>query len=105
MFIDLQDWGVALEVLAGILGCLAGVIGALPYILLGQVIRRRFIEQGPKAMKLILLIPFLSVVVLLGAFIVFWMLAPGFLMVFAVAGVIVFIVSTVMFTMLRLRRN
>lgn len=56
-------------------------------------------------MKLILLIPFLSVVVLLGAFIVFWMLAPGFLMVFAVAGVIVFIVSTVMFTMLRLRRN
>ena len=88
-----------MEVLAGVLGCLVGVIGALPYVLLGQAIRRKFIAQGPKAIKLILLIPFLSVVVLLGAFIVFWLLAPGYLMIFAVAGVVVFIVSTVMFTM------
>jgi len=94
-----------LEILAGIFGCLIGIIGALPYIIMGRLMRKKFVSQGPRVMLTALLIPLISALLVIAAIFVFWLIVPQYLMIFAVVGIVVFLICTVMFTMLRLRRG
>ncbi|MCL2883203.1 MAG: hypothetical protein FWF30_01875 [Coriobacteriia bacterium] len=93
-----------MEILAGVLGCLVGVIGFLPYALVAGWIRRKAGVQDRRVMKFIVLIPFFSIVLMLAAILLFWWLAADYLVIFAIASLAVFLVGTASTSMVRQKK-
>jgi hypothetical protein len=91
-------------VLAGVCGALAGVLGFIPFLLLTGTIRKRFVEKGAGILRFALLIPALSFILMIAAMVVCWWLAPGSLMVFAVTCIAVFLMGTIVHTVMQVRR-
>ncbi|MCL1879407.1 MAG: hypothetical protein FWF71_02125 [Actinomycetia bacterium] len=93
-----------MELLAGVLGGLAGVLGFLPFLLVGGKIRRRFIEQGTKVLKYIMLLPILSFVLMIAAMLVCWLVAVQYLLVFGLVCVAVFILAMIVFVVVQMKK-
>jgi hypothetical protein len=93
-----------LELLAGVTGCLAGLLGFAPFLLLGGRIRRGFVEKGRTAAAPVLLVPLLSFVLMVAASLVCRLVAPGYLLVFVVPCAVVFLISTGVYAVRFLRR-
>jgi hypothetical protein len=93
-----------LGVLAGACGCLAGLLGFAPFLLLGGRIQRLFAEKGRNALGLALLVPALSFVLMIAAMLVCRWAAPEYAMVFAIACIVVFLLSTVVYGVRLIRR-
>ena len=94
-----------MEVLAGAFGGLAGILGFAPFFLLSNVFRKRFMKDGTKAFAFTLLIPFISFALMLVAVVICWLLAPRYLVIFAAVCVVVFLLTTGVFTVATARRN
>ena len=89
----------------GVLGGLSGLIGFLPFLLLGTVIRQRFIEKGEGALKLAFLVPLISFVPMVLAMLLCWWLAADYMLVFAFTGIAVFLLVTVVYTAMQVKRS
>ncbi|MDR1014936.1 MAG: hypothetical protein LBL86_08190 [Coriobacteriales bacterium] len=83
-----------MELLAGAAGCLAGLLGFAPFLLLGGRIRKGFVEKGRMVAGPVLLVPLLSFVLMIAASALCRLVAPGYLLVFVVPCVVVFLVGT-----------
>jgi hypothetical protein len=92
------------EVLAGVLGCLAGLVGFSPFLLFGKRLRERFAQTGTPSFKSVLLVPVLSFILMVAALALCWLLARTLLMIFAVACIVVFLVATTLFTVWLVKR-
>jgi putative effector of murein hydrolase LrgA (UPF0299 family) len=95
--------GGSLEILAGVSGGLVGLVGFVPFLLVSGVIRKRFIEQGQGAIKLALLVPLVSFVPMVIGIVICWRIAPAHLMLFAGVCVVVFLLTTLVYTALLVR--
>ncbi|MCL1799577.1 MAG: hypothetical protein FWG23_07580 [Eggerthellaceae bacterium] len=93
-----------MEVLAGFLGGVAGVIGFLPFLFLSGRLRTKFIEEGAKKAAYIFLVPLLSFILMVAALFVLWLAFPQHLMVFSVACIVVFLGGTIAVTVKQVRR-
>jgi len=80
------------------------VIGFLPYALLAGWIRKKADSQNRRVMKYIILIPFFSIVLMLLAILIFWLLAPDYLVIFAVVSLLVFLIGTAVTSVIRQKR-
>jgi len=86
------------------LGGLAGIVGFAPLLLMSDVIQKRFIKRGSKALKHILVAPLISFVLMLVALIVFWYFASQYLIIFAVVCVAVFLMSSIVYTVVQVKK-
>jgi len=93
-----------LAVLAGVIGGLAGIVGFLPFFLLSGKARKRFLAKGKGAFGFTLLIPLLSFVLLIAQMVCGWFFLRDYLLVFAAACVIVFLVATGTYTITQAKR-
>jgi len=93
-----------LEILAGALGCVAGIIGFLPYLLLSDVARRKFVEGGRGALMYTMLALVLSFVLMIAAIAICWYVAFSYLVIFAATCVAVFLILTIVYMVIRLKR-
>jgi hypothetical protein len=92
-----------LEILAVVLGVFAGIVGCLPFVLLGGKIHKMFTERGIKAFKFILLLPLLSFILMITAMLVFGLLVPQHLLIFAIAAIAAFLLGTITFAIVQVR--
>ena len=92
-----------LDILAGVMGGVAGFIGCLPYILFGGKIHERFTVDGLKAFKLILLLPVLSFILMFGAIFGFGQLFKEQLLIFGITCGVVFLTGITVFAVVLVR--
>jgi hypothetical protein len=92
-------------ILAGVCGVLAGVLGFIPFFVLTGTVRRRFAEEGIKAFRIALLVPLVSFVPMAAAIAICGFVAPSYLLVFAVACLVVFLLATIVYTAVRARQQ
>jgi len=86
-----------LEVIAGTMGGLTGVLGFVPFYLFNHKTSRRLIKDSSKAFRFAMVAPLISFALILAGIISCWLLAPGYLVIFAVACITVFLVGIAFF--------
>jgi hypothetical protein len=94
-----------LVILAGVCGGLAGVLGFAPFFFLTKTVQRRFAEEGSKAFRIALLMPLISFVLMAAAIAVCALIASPYLLVFSAVCVVVFLLATIVYTALRVKRQ
>ena len=93
-----------LQILAGVFGCLAGIVGVAPYFVMSDVVLKRFIKDSSKSLKFTLLAPVLSFILMIVAMIVFWNLYRQYMIIFAVACVSIFLLGTISYALVQMKR-
>jgi hypothetical protein len=96
-----------LELLAAVLGVVAGLLGFAPYFLIDRRVRARVENQGVRSIQFGCLSAVISFVVMAAAIVVvhFLMAGVGRLLIFAVVCIGVFLVCMIVYTMLLVRRR
>jgi len=92
-----------LEVIAGIVGSIAGVIGFLPYFLLNRMTEKKLVKDSTRIFRYTMLSPLISFALILAGIFSCWLLASEYLVIFAVTCVTVFLVGTGIFVAVLVR--
>jgi len=79
------------------MGSLTGVIGFLPFLVLNRMAEAKLIKDSNKVFRYTMLSPLVSFALILAGIFICWLLAPVYLVIFAVACVSVFLVGTSIF--------
>ncbi|MDR2721879.1 MAG: hypothetical protein LBB35_03315 [Coriobacteriaceae bacterium] len=93
-----------LEVLAGVLGALAGTVGFLPFLLMGGKLRTKFIEDGAKKAGLMFLVPLISFILMMAMLLMLQLVLPQYFLISVLICLVVFLVGTIVVTFKQVKR-
>ena len=92
-----------MEVFAGTMGSMTGAIGFLPFFLLNHAASKKLIKDSTQVFRYTMLSPLISFALILAGIFICWLLAPVYLVIFAVTCVAVFLVGTSIFVTILVR--